>query len=885
MDPTVLELKYNDMLKHAKDLGINFAEKPKKDKIIEQIKMHYEKNEEENKKTKSSARRRARNIQQTVNYNEAREEPKKKKVKKTTKKSNTESVEEIAPANDKIIEPEKIIKKKIVKKKKSKKVKEPLETTENLIENKEQQKTPATPVTKKSTKIKVTLKNNETEEMKRVRQRITEKKEQKAGNKKTTSGAEDEIIEEVVTKKLTRNISKKKLNDEEKESEVSKPKVKKTKKIKFSEGDAAADISGDTSSKMKRHILRKKKKSSSPILKPMSVANHRTNENDSDVNNVHNISLLSKTNEIIEKDEINDDQFQLKLDDDSNEYVEKAEVVLQKTQPRKSVAFTIDNDVTNITPRRSIFTNNPTTQNNLCRSIAFTVDTKTPEPIISQSSTTPKTNKDRRSIAFTIDNTPQRKSSVVSSTFTTTPNSRRSIAINTEPELPINYNQEDNSNITNDDDTLDRTYEKPESETKNPPIQITSPIVSCSSFYKNGDLNIIEDSDDAPVVVAKSASRARIVRPKQVETTVEKIYKSKKYNQFDEVEIKKVVEIVRRETGPRIVKPTAPSSPKVSDVLKKKTVLNSSQLSKPKAVKIPDFKAIHNKNFNKSEDILETQNRAKDRHSLMRAGKVPTLTISKPTEEKAENSQTYVSSAIGYASSMLKKITPFGQKPNDTTENLLKSADIKAKTFIPKMKIGQVENKAPRTPLAARKINKTKTPSVVDSLYPITPQSNRKEPRTPLAARTLNTSNNKTPQQNLCKPTLTKPFHFQNQNLEAANMNFGAACHFGTNSGTTPLKDSAFNRRKSYNPRESIGRAMSYNPHVGKLKPLDLTKKIAKENMNESIISVKTASTIVAVEKRKSIFGLQKKVEKDKLLVKRKVMRNNEMDKPRILQN
>lgn len=131
------------------------------------------------------------------------------------------------------------------------------------------------------------------------------------------------------------------------------------------------------------------------------------------------------------------------------------------------------------------------------------------------------------------------------------------------------------------------------------------------------------------------------------------------------------------------------------------------------------------------------------------------------------------------------------------------------------------------------------------------------------------------------KPTLSKPFHFQNQNLES-NINFGTACQFGSSSGTTPLKNSAFNRRKSYNPSESLNKPLNYNPHVGKLKSLDCSKKksllAGKQNLNESV-SIKSAT--ISTEKRKSIFGMQKNLEKEKLLVKRKALRNNEMDKPR----
>ncbi len=135
---------------------------------------------------------------------------------------------------------------------------------------------------------------------------------------------------------------------------------------------------------------------------------------------------------------------------------------------------------------------------------------------------------------------------------------------------------------------------------------------------------------------------------------------------------------------------------------------------------------------------------------------------------------------------------------------------------------------------------------------------------------------------------LTKPFRFENQNLES-HINFGSACQF--NGGAPPpstsslLATSSFNRRKSYNPSESIAMRgpLAYNPHVGKLKPVEISTKsihYTNENekrlMNESV-SIKTA----AIDKRKSVLIAQRNIEKEKLGVKRKMLRNNEMDKPR----
>jgi hypothetical protein len=177
----------------------------------------------------------------------------------------------------------------------------------------------------------------------------------------------------------------------------------------------------------------------------------------------------------------------------------------------------------------------------------------------------------------------------------------------------------------------------------------------------------------------------------------------------------------------------------------------------------------------------------------------------------------------------------------------------------------------PRTPLSTRQMNTLRNTPVqgrTPSNHPKTPQSTNK----PKPISLLRSAS---------KPVYSKPFQFQNKNLEA-NINLGNACQFGHSqpTGTTPLKQSAFNRRKSYNPAESIGRGLSYNPHVGKLKPVD-GAGVNKPNLNEST-SIKVPCS-GAIEKRKSMLGQQRIIEKDKQNIKRKVMRNKEMDKPRVL--
>jgi len=192
----------------------------------------------------------------------------------------------------------------------------------------------------------------------------------------------------------------------------------------------------------------------------------------------------------------------------------------------------------------------------------------------------------------------------------------------------------------------------------------------------------------------------------------------------------------------------------------------------------------------------------------------------------------------------------------------------------------------PRTPLGARNLNSMRTPCKSQQLQATTPCQSKTTPKTPQ-------SNNKPKNSTLLlsaskKPVLSKPFHFQNQNLE---INFGSACQFGTSTGKTPLKDSAFQRRKSYNPKDSIGRPLTYNPHQGRLKPLETTKIISHEDTLTSRANAAVASheekrkSMLGInsEKRMSLLGIQKNLEKDNLGVKRKLLRNTGMDSARPL--
>jgi len=164
---------------------------------------------------------------------------------------------------------------------------------------------------KKSSKIKANLKCTETDEMKRVRKSIMEKKQAKIS-------------------KSNKDLA----GSEQSEAECA-AEAKKEKRIKFSEKDVGG-LCGDVSGRMKRRIVNKKKKSSSPTLKPAVVARRtsdRQRGKEDEMGREAEKSLLAETNEIIEGQEICDEQFQLQLDSEDD----SREAVIEHKQKRKNI--------------------------------------------------------------------------------------------------------------------------------------------------------------------------------------------------------------------------------------------------------------------------------------------------------------------------------------------------------------------------------------------------------------------------------------------------------------------------------------------------------------------------------------------------------------------
>lgn len=221
----------------------------------------------------------------------------------------------------------------------------------------------------------------------------------------------------------------------------------------------------------------------------------------------------------------------------------------------------------------------------------------------------------------------------------------------TNDENETQDNQAQDLNVTKD--VLNRTFDKIESESvsttgrlvsanikpfyieeanNKQEINQTENPVSCNSFYSNN--NVQPQQEQQTSEENKPKGGARIVRPKQKVAV--------KVDSEKEEAKKVVVELVQREAGPRIVKPPEAAN---EDVKRKNNTDNSTSTKKSKetkkapgnltspsfmilidnkCVKLLDFKAIHEKNFEKLESVSEQQQRLAQRHKLLTsAAKTP----------------------------------------------------------------------------------------------------------------------------------------------------------------------------------------------------------------------------------------------------------------------
>jgi hypothetical protein len=201
--------------------------------------------------------------------------------------------------------------------------------------------------------------------------------------------------------------------------------------------------------------------------------------------------------------------------------------------------------------------------------------------------------------------------------------------------------------LTDDEDEEDEEKESKENDrelniTVDKSLCVAAPALPCTSFYKSSNITSPPPSTSAqanaattttttiidepattitaaniesvavevvkPKPTISAGTGPRIVRPTQKVDTVETILVSAGKSSLVATEqvVKKLVEVVNREAGPRIVKPCASTVSGMHEEEEASKAVAKKISSKVKSSsRMPDFKAIHERNANKLESIAD----------------------------------------------------------------------------------------------------------------------------------------------------------------------------------------------------------------------------------------------------------------------------------------
>lgn len=900
MDPNVNDMKYNELRQYAKDLGITHfnAAKPKKEEILDAVKLHFdrlEQEQQESSNSKPAAKKRVKKSKEDPPLVQAVScEP--KTPSKTTKKQLAVVNDEPAPSTSQAANTEE----EAAKPKRAKKAKRPIVETakvdgdgDGLVEVEavspaKKRKTKS----KKEAKVEQQPKATTTEsEIVHVATKTKKSKKQTDQTGARTPGrkvaAKKEETDQVDSKQTGTRTPGRKAAAAKKETENqvdSKPKRAKTprKTAAKKETSEKEEKTPKKAKKNKKSVKKKVKKASSS---PVEEENNQEQIKEQEQAQDELVLRLDEDDEVTNQPRMDNDammpsttRFRLAATErfnqsqrggDGNVSVRNEELVANNTS-NVSKTYRPNDSIKNA----SLITEDEASMN---QSQKTPVRSKSVSSSPRRSSASNKSSRKSLTKASTVlsEIMHQGETAAATSYENTTPpisklnksttrrsSQRRSVVEQLENEI-VDKTESNDVNITNDiqNTTFDKSLSHDDKPAEAAGSNVTQAL-TCTSFYKSNaqDSNQMPThatdqtvaADDVVVVVVEKEkpklTGARIIRP-----TEKKLFLVETTNKKDEtitVEVVKKVEIVRQEAGPRIVKPATISLSGEEAAHGSNEKKKKSKVSDTKTKPVPNFKAIHEKNESKMENLQEFMNRQKERARKI-TGQKTSLTSPAVPDRTKEIATGLSNAASNINSNQSKPQTSSKLKTPTLASRLINHIKPKTPTSknTPKMMKSVSASTMPNSNIP--RFNKLDKDQKTDKaqIQPKTPN----QPKTPVAKYQDN-NNNKTPSStrkiiqhsSAFLGSIKKTLKIGATGLPASSSSSSAVNSdngfpSSTVSTSNLLLSSSFNRRKSYDlslrnqlAQFNASNKQSYNPHIGKIKPFELNQQSVFANSETS---------------------------------------------------